>query len=64
MRRGTLALLLAIVIAGCSPADTTTTDTSRYVSRYADPDYRVTCWYTGTISGGIACLPDSQVVAR
>ena len=53
--------ILLLVVVGCQPANTTT---SGSVSRYVDPDYRVTCWYTGSYQGGIACLPDSQVVAR
>ena len=64
MTRYVLSIVLAaLVLTGCS-SDPHVTDTGRYVSRYADPDYRVTCWYTGSAQGGISCLPDSQVVAR
>jgi hypothetical protein len=58
-----ILIVLAMLMAGCS-SDPTVTYPSRWVSRYSDPDYQVTCWYVGAANGGISCLPNAEVEDR
>lgn len=73
MKRWMLAL--ALLLAACAqpsgspgvatqPSTTAYTD-NPYVTVYHDDTRLVTCWtYHNGYAGGIACLPDTQLVGR
>lgn len=64
-----LALCLLLLATGASASPTTLVETfgniDRGVSRVHDEERGVTCYvfYSGGYSGGISCIPDSQLQA-